>query len=72
MGFRFRKFAGQGRMSNPVKPLRVRRPGIVLLEYRVGCVLQQGQRKRLQNLYDNATHCQMAVNVNHRHPVIKV
>ncbi|GFV93523.1 hypothetical protein TNCV_1988361 [Trichonephila clavipes] len=51
------------------------RLGIVLLEYRVGCTLQQGKTNRLHNLCDvirTSSHCcQTAVNVYQRHPAMK-
>ncbi|GFS67462.1 hypothetical protein TNCV_1610411 [Trichonephila clavipes] len=47
------------------------RPDIALLEYRVGCVLQQGQNNKLHNLCDVALCCQTADNVYQWHPVIK-
>ncbi|GFW47916.1 hypothetical protein TNCV_2401031 [Trichonephila clavipes] len=50
---------------------RNKRPGIVFLEFHDGCSLQQGQNNRISSVCDVMVHCQMAVNVYQRHPVIK-
>ncbi|GFT98421.1 hypothetical protein TNCV_4625671 [Trichonephila clavipes] len=47
------------------------RPDIVLLEYRVECILQQEQNNRLHSLCDEAVHCQTTTNMHQRRPIIK-
>ncbi|GFW26164.1 hypothetical protein TNCV_3396601 [Trichonephila clavipes] len=46
-------------------------PGIVLLEYRVSCVLQEEQIKRLHNLCDAVVPCQIAVYMYQKQHVMK-
>ncbi|GFW54522.1 hypothetical protein TNCV_2231961 [Trichonephila clavipes] len=74
LGFRSGEFAGQGRMSNPVRLFRVRseKCGLaIFLDYRVGCTLQQGQNNRLYKLYDVEVRWQTVINVYQMRPVIK-
>ncbi|GFS57571.1 hypothetical protein TNCV_1402241 [Trichonephila clavipes] len=47
------------------------RPGILLLEHRIGCTFQPGQNNRLHNLCGVAVRCQTAINVYQRRPVVK-
>ncbi|GFX42857.1 hypothetical protein TNCV_5072211 [Trichonephila clavipes] len=45
-------------------------PGIVLLECRLWCALQEGHNKRFHNVCDVTVRCQIAVRVRQRCPVI--
>ncbi|GFU62714.1 hypothetical protein TNCV_1518951 [Trichonephila clavipes] len=65
------EFASKGRMSDPIRLLKHMQTGIALLDYRVGCAMQQEQNNMLLNLCEVVVYCQMAINVYQRYLRIK-